>query len=197
MTSSTPVSSVVLSRYASALIDLAEKAKSVEKIQKDFNSLESAISDSQELAEVISSPLVSSAKQAAIILEIADKAKLQDLTRNFLNVLIQNRRLYALSAIMKAYKKEVSKRSGELSVRVETAEKMTAAQKKEFETKISGVLGSGVAIEAVVSPEIIGGMVVTIGSFMVDDSVRRKLERLSSALKNSSNQNTVNLKEVV
>lgn len=197
MTSSTPVSSVVLTRYASALIDLAEKAKLVKKVQEDFDSLESAISDSQELADVIASPLVSSTKQSAIISEISEKAKLQELTRNFLGVLVQNRRLYALSAIMKTFKAEVSKRSGELSVRVETAEKMTVAQKKEFETKISGVLGSGVAIEAVVSPEIIGGMVVTIGSYMVDDSVRRKLERLSSTLKNSSNQNTVNLKEVV
>ena len=198
MTSSTPISSVVLTRYAGALIDLAEESKSVSKIQKDLKDIEAMIASSDELAQLISSPLVSQQKQEKIIGDIATKAKLQTLTQNFLGVLVQNRRLYALEGVIKVFHKIVSQRSGEVSVRVETAHKLTAAQEKDFTKKLSAVIGSDISVETVVAPEIIGGMVVTIGSYMVDDSVRRKIERLNSALKQTSNQNTVqNLKEVV
>ncbi len=197
MTTSMPISSVVLSRYAGALIDLAEEAKNASKIQKDLDAVEAMISDSDELLQVIVSPRTGKKQQEAILSDIAEKAKFQDLTKNFFGVLISNRRLNALPGIIKAYRKEVAKRSGQVEVRVETAEKMTAAQAKDVQKKISVAIGTDVAVEAHVVPEIIGGMVVTIGSYMIDDSVRRKLERLNVALKSNSNQNTVNLKEVV
>lgn len=196
MTSS--VSSVVLSRYAGALIDLAEEAKAVENIQKDFADIAAMIAGSDDLASVISSPLISQQKQEKIISDIAKKAKLHKLTSNFLNVLVENRRLNALEGVIKSYNQEMSKRSGEVSVRVETSAKLTSAQEKEFQSKISGAIGSNVSIETRVTPEIMGGSIITIGSYMIDDSVRRKLERLGSALKQSSNSNTIqNLKEVV
>ncbi|MGH1377469.1 MAG: F0F1 ATP synthase subunit delta [Alphaproteobacteria bacterium] len=195
--SSEPISSVVMTRYAGALIDLAEKGKSVQKVQKDFKDIESMIADTPELGEVISSPLVSQAKQEKIISDIASKAKLQKLTKNFLGVLVENRRLSILVGVIRAYNKIVSLRSGEVTVQVQTAQKMTVTQEKALNKKISSAIGSNVLVEAVVVPEILGGMIVTVGSYMVDDSVRRKLERLGASLKNNSNQNTVNLKEVV
>lgn len=194
---SEPISSVVLTRYAGALIDLAEKAKSVSKVQKDLRDIEAMIAGSPELGRVISSPLISQQKQEKVMTDIAAKAKLQKLTKNFLGVLVQNRRLNALVGVIKVYNKLVSARSGEVSVRVQTAQKLTATQEKDFQKKISSAIGSDVLVETVVAPEILGGMIVTVGSYMIDDSVRRKLERLSSALKKGSNQNTVNLKEVV
>lgn len=195
--SSEPISSVVMTRYAGALIDLAEKGKSVQKIQKDFQDIEAMIASTPELGELISSPLVSQAKQEKIISDIAVKAKLHKLTKNFLGVLVENRRLNILVGVIRAYHKLVSIRSGEVTVRVQTAQKMTATQEKAFHKKISSAIGSNVLVEAIVVPEILGGMIVTVGSYMVDDSVRRKLERLGASLKNGSNQNTVNLKEVV
>ncbi len=197
------VSSVVLSRYVGALIDLAEESKSIKKIQKDFSEIEAMIASSDDLADLIFSPLVAQQKQEQIISEIATKAKLDKLTKNFLGVLVQNRRLNALLGMIAEFKKEISKRSGEVLVRVETASKLSAAEQKDVEAKISKVIGSNISVEAVVTPEILGGMIVTIGSYMVDDSVRRKLERLGSALKQGSNQNNINqtkaknLKEVV
>ncbi len=195
--SSEPISSVVMTRYAGALIDLAEKGKSVQKVQKDFQDIEAMIADTPELGEVISSPLVSQAKQEKIISDIASKAKLQKITKNFLGVLVENRRLNILVGVIRAYNKIVSLRSGEVTVQVQTAQKMTVTQEKALNKKISSAIGSNVLVEAVVVPEILGGMIVTVGSYMVDDSVRRKLERLGASLKNNSNQNTVNLKEVV
>ncbi len=198
MTSSSSISSVVLSRYAGALVDLAEKASSVKDVQKDFREIEAMVNSSDELAYVISSPLISQQAQGKVISDLAKKAKFNKLTQNFLGVLVQNRRLGALLGVIKAYDKAVSVRSGEVSVRVETATPLSATQEKEFQKKLSVVIGSSVLVETVVAPEILGGMIVTIGSHMVDDSVRRKLERLSSALKQGSNQNNIqNLKEVV
>ncbi len=198
VSNSAPVSSVVLSRYVGALIDLAEESKSVEKIQKDLNDMVSMVEGSDELAQVIFSPLIAKEKQEKIISEIATKAKLDKLTKNFLSVLVENRRLNALLSMVEWFNKEVSKRSGEVSVRVEVASKLSAAQEKEVQAKISKVIGSKVSIEAIVTPGILGGMIVTVGSYMVDDSVRRKLERLSVALKQTSNSNTIqNLKEVI
>ena len=85
-----------------------------------------------------------------------------------------------------------------VEVSLETAVKMTAAQSKEFQKKIEKALGASVSIEEKVTPEIMGGVIVTIGSYMIDDSVRRKLDRLGVALKSNANQNKVqNLKEVV
>lgn len=195
--SSGPISSVVMTRYAGALIDLAEKGKSVQKIQKDFQDIEAMIASTPELGDLISSPLVSQARQEKIINDIAVKAKMHKLTKNFLGVLVENRRLNILVGAIRTYHKMVSSRAGEVTVRVQTAQKMTVTQEKEFNKKISGAIGSNVLVEAVVEPEILGGMIVTVGSYMVDDSVRRKLERLGVSLKNGSNQNTVNLKEVV
>lgn len=198
MSSSTPISSIVFTRYASALIDLAEQAKAVDKIQIDLSSLENMINDSDDLAEVISSPLVSREKQASAMDAVAAKAKLDKLTRNFLGVLVQNRRLGALPGVIRAYQKIVAEKSGQVEVSLETAEKLTAAQAKEFKKIIEKALGRTVSIEEKVAPEIMGGVIVTIGSYMIDDSVRRKLERLGVALKSNANQNTVqNLKEVV
>jgi len=197
VSSSTPISSIVFTRYAGALVDLAEQAKSVDKVQGDLSALDNMISNSPELAEIVNSPLVSQSKQANAIDAIAAKSKFNKLTSNFLAVLVQNRRLDALSGIIKAYKRIIAKKSGLIEVSLETSVKLTAAQSKEFQKNIEKALGSSVSIEEKVTPEIMGGVIVTIGSYMIDDSVRRKLERLGVALK-SSNQNTVqNLKEVV
>ncbi len=196
MTSSTPVSSVVCSRYAGALVDLSEGAGVVEKVQADLEALLALVSESDEFAAFVNSPLVSREKQSAVIAEMAKKVKLQKLTENFLGVLVENRRLYALAPIVKQFNKIVSARAGHLDVRVETAVALSAKQLKDLQKNIEGALGRGITVEADVKPEILGGMIVTIGSYMVDDSVRRKLDRLGVALKNNSNT-TVNLKEVV
>lgn len=196
MSSSTPISSIVYTRYAGALIDLAEQNKAVDKIQKNLSALENMISDSDDLAEVITSPLVSKEKQASAIDALATKAKLEKLTKNFLSVLVENRRLNALPGIITVFNKMIAAKSGQVEVSVETAAKLTAGQAKDVKQKIEKALGATIIVEEKVTPEIMGGVIVTIGSYMIDDSVRRKLERLGVALKSNANQNT-NLKEVV
>lgn len=198
MSSSVSVSSVVVSRYAGALADLAEESKAVSKVEKDLASLSKIIEESEGLRSLIQSQSISADKQLSVLADICEKAKFQKMTFNFLGVLSQNRRLNALEDIIEAFGKILAQRAGRVSVNVETAEKITAAQEKDIKSKIEKALGTSIVVETKVTPEIIGGMIVTIGSYMVDDSVRRKIERLGVALKSNANQNTIqNLKEVV
>lgn len=192
------MSSIVCTRYANALLDLAQDAKSVEKVLSDFNDLEAMLAESAEFSDVVRSPRVSREQQAGVVAALSKKAKLDKLSSDFLNVLVENRRLSALGGIIKAFRAELSRRRGDVTVRVETAVEMSAKQAKDLEKKITDALGRGVAMEARVNPDILGGMVLTIGSYMIDDSVRRKLERLGAVLIGGSGKaKTVqNLKEV-
>ena len=191
------VSSVVCTRYAGVLIDLAGESGAVEKVQQDLRDIKTMIKNAADFADFISSPLAGRERQRAVMRAIAKQARLQPLTAHFLGVLVENRRLNALSGIITAYEKIIAARSGAVTVRVETAVTLTEAQEKAFREKLSKALNADVAMETAVTPEILGGSVVTIGSYMIDDSVRRKLERLNTALKQGANQNNQNLKEVV
>jgi len=198
VSSSNLTSSLICTRYGGALVDLAEQKKVVDKVQKDLDLLQSALDMSDDLSDAISSPLVSSAEQARVMEALAKKVKMQGLTKNFLGVLAQNRRVNALPGIIAAYEKIVAQRSGLVDVSVETAEALSDKQSKAVKAKIEKALGATIRMEQEVSPEIMGGMVVTIGSYMIDDSVARKIERLGMALKPSANQDSSvsNVKEV-
>lgn len=198
MTASNLISSTVLKRYASALLDLAEKSKSTDSIQKDFGVLRAMLAESTDFVQFVRSPLSGKKQQAEVMNTLLEKQKLNTLTMNFVGVLIQNRRLNVLEGVMDAFDRMVSERKGVVRVLVETAHQLNAKQKEDVSVKISSALGKDVIIDAQVVPEIIGGTVITIGSYMIDDSVRRKIERLGAALTGSANQNTIqNVKEVV
>jgi F-type H+-transporting ATPase subunit delta len=169
---SAKASHAVTSRYALALIELAQESNKIQQVERDLNELASMIVASSDLATVIFSPSLSSDQQFKAIMAIADKAKFEGLTRNFLGVLVKNRRLGVIQGITDAFRTELSRRRGEVAVEVQTAQDMSASQ---FE---------------------VGGMIVTIGSKMIDDSVARKLERLKAAMSRQSNQNIQTVKEV-
>ena len=187
------VSSAVTSRYAIALIELAQEVGKMDNVEKDLNDLDTMIKGSDDLSFLVYSPSINAAQQKDALFAIVQKAKFQELTQNFLGVLIQNRRLYTVEAISKAVGDELSKRRGELSVDVQTAQDMTDKQIKDLQAALSKGLGRDVSLKVMVEPEILGGMIVTIGSHMIDDSVARKLERLKSAMGRQANENTNNL----
>lgn len=152
---------------------------------------------SDDLALLIRSPLVNAAKRDGALRALADKAKFQDITKNFLSVLSKNGRLSALGSIIDAFFRGLSKRRGEISVNVQVAQDMSEKQKKELQAAISKSVGAEVAMNLKVEPSILGGMIVTVGSQMIDDSVARKLERMKVAMAKQSNENdTTKLEEV-
>ena len=193
---SAKASHAVTSRYALALIELAQESNRIQQVERDLNELGAMIAASADLTTVISSPSLSRDQQAKAIMAIADKAKFDGLTRNFLGVLVKNRRLGAVQGISEAFRTELSRRRGEVAVEVQTAQDMSASQLESLQRAIAKGLGRDVALKAKVEPSILGGMIVTIGSKMIDDSVARKLERLKAAMSRQSNQNVQTVKEV-
>lgn len=195
MSSTNKASSIVSQRYAKALIEMAEEGKKLDKVEKDLNDLSSMIQGSVDFSETIRSPLNNQEALFKAMDAISTKAKFQDITKNFLGVLVQNRRLDILPRIIDAFNAALDERRGAITVNVEVAQDLTAKQLKDLQDAISKAMGKDVAVNAKVEPGILGGMVVTVGSTMIDDSVRRKLERLKVSMGAQANEN-VTLKEV-
>ena len=188
-------SNIVASRYVGALIDLAEESKKLKDIEKDFSDLAGMVDSSDAFKQLIRSPLINEKQQFAAIEALANKARFTSVTTNFLNVLVQNRRLNILEAVLSVFQEEIAKRRGEIIVTVETAQDLTAAQVKALQAALKKETGAEIALKMKVEPSIMGGMIVTVGSHMIDDSVARKLEKLKVSMSQGANQNT-NLKEV-
>jgi F-type H+-transporting ATPase subunit delta len=183
------MSSVVATRYAAALIDLAHEQGKLDNTERDLRDMAAMIAASEDLRTLIRSPRAGKAGQERALAALAEKAKFDALTRNFIGVLVQNRRLNALEEIIRAFGHEISVRRGEVTVNVETAQDLTPAQARALAQSISKSVGREVTLNASVNPGIIGGMIVTVGSQMIDDSVARKLERLKGTMSKQSNQN--------
>jgi len=188
-------SSVVASRYVGALIDLAENSKKLKDVEKDLADLAAMTASSEDLKHLIRSPLIGDSQQYAAVEAIAKKARFTTITTNFLKVLIHNRRLNILESILSVFQREVAKRRGEIIVTVETAQDLTAGQVKDLQAALKKETGADIVLNTKVEPSILGGMIVTVGSHMIDDSVARKLEKLKTSMTGGANENT-NLKEV-
>ena len=175
-------SNLVADRYASSLLDIAADAKKVEKVEKDMRDLYAMIESSEDFRKLLGNPLISKPQKLAAIEAIAKKAKFEKTTADFLMVLVQNNRLNALVDVIVAFNRELTKRRGEIEATVETASALTAAQTKKLQDSLSKTLGSNVTMNVSVNKDLLGGMVVTVGSIMVDDSVRGKVTRLGRAM---------------
>jgi len=172
----------IATRYAAALIDMAEAAQSIEKVEKDFNELQAMIAGSKDLQSLIRNPLINRAAQQSALGAVAKQAGFTDLTVKFLGVLVQNSRLSILNDVIRALISELNRRRGGVEAKVQTAVALSDAQTKDLQKSLSDAMGSHVTLNVEVNKGILGGMIVTVGSRMIDDSVRRKLERLKRTL---------------
>ena len=161
---------------------MATEAKAVEKVEKDLRELQSMIDLSDDLKSLLENPLVNRDQQQKALQALAAKAGFQKLTSQFIGVLSENRRLAALPAIIGACNDELAKSRGVVAAKVETAYALTPAQTKQLEEQLAAAMGSNVTLNVSVNKDLLGGMIVTVGSRMVDDSVKRKLERLRRAM---------------
>ena len=176
-TSFSPVSSVA-KRYAGSLLEMAQDKKSVEKIEKDMETLKAMLLGSQDLSHTMVNPLVSKDQKKAVLLELAKKAKMQKLTANFLGVVSDSGRADSLQEIVRAFEVLLRESRGQVDASIQSAVALTPAQTKKLQEELSKSMGSTVALNVSVDKDLLGGMIVTVGSQMIDDSVRRKLERL-------------------
>lgn len=180
--SSSPVSGIA-ERYAGSLYELAAQSNSVEAVEADLGRFEALLNDSDDLSRMIKSPVFSAEEQFKAIVAIADKAGISGLVGNFLRVVAQNRRLFAVPAMIKAFRAIASEARGEVSAEVTSAHPLSGAQQDELKAALKGVTGKDVAIAATVDPSLLGGLVVKIGSRQIDTSLRTKLNSLKLALK--------------
>ena len=170
-------------RYANALFELADEAKQLDSVAADLNQLRSMINVSADLRSVIGSPIIARAEQSKAVLALSEAAKFGALTRNFLGVVADKRRLRALPNMIAAFLAELARRRGETNAEVVSAVALSADQLAKIGETLRGIVGRKIAIEARVDQEILGGLIVKVGSRMFDSSVRTKLQRLQLAMK--------------
>jgi F-type H+-transporting ATPase subunit delta len=172
-------------RYAAALFELADERHALDAVADDLRALRAMLHDSPDLSRLIRSPVLSREEQGKAILLVAERAALSQLTRDFLAVVARNRRLFAVPAMIEAYLAQLAERRGEVTAEVTAAQPLTEAQSNALGDQLRRAVGSQVTVDLHIDPALIGGMVVKIGSRMVDGSLRSKLQRLRLALRSA------------
>lgn len=170
-------------RYAGAIFDLADNKQAIDAVAGDLAAILKMIDDSTDFRRLIESPVLSRADQGKAIAAIATAAAFNPLTGKFLGLLAQNRRLFALPAIIGAFKKILAKRRGEMTAEVWSARPLSAEQQNALAEAIKRAHGAKVTMEVRQDPALIGGLVVKVGSRMIDSSIRTKLQKLQLAMK--------------
>jgi F-type H+-transporting ATPase subunit delta len=180
---SSEATGAIADRYATALFELAEQNKALDQVAADLKKLKTMISESPDLRRLIGSPVMSRAEQGGAIASLAKTTKMHDLTKNFLSVVASNRRLAAVSAMADAFLGRLAARRGEVSAQVWAATQLTDSQQNALGAALKKAVGSNVNLDVAVDPSLLGGMVVKVGSRMVDSSLKTKLQRLQLAMK--------------
>jgi len=173
----------IAKRYATALFDLAEEAGALDAVNADLKSLRQAIETSADLARFVRSPVISREEHGKAMGAILDKMGVQALTKNFVALVAANRRLFALVDMVKAYGHLLAAKRGEITAKVTSAHALSEPQLEKLKATLKAKLGQDVAVDAMVDPEILGGLVVKVGSRMIDGSLRTKLQTLQIAMK--------------
>jgi F-type H+-transporting ATPase subunit delta len=173
-------------RYASALFDLAREQDALDAVAGDLEGLKGMIDESPELRRLIDSPVLSRDEQLAGITAVAEKGGAQELTRKFLGVLAEHRRLFALPQMIDAFSQMLSAFRGEVQAEVISAVPLTDEQRATVEKQLAEAAGQKVKIRADVDPDLIGGLIVRFGSRMIDASLRTKLHQLELAMKGAA-----------
>jgi F-type H+-transporting ATPase subunit delta len=170
-------------RYAQALLDLAEDAKSLTRVEKDLKSFNKMLASSQDLQRLVASPAFGVEDKVKALTAVAKKAKLSALTTQFIGTVAGNNRAGELKGIISAFTDLLAKRRGTQVAKVTSAQKLTAAQLTSIKTQLKKSAGQAVNIETTVDPDLLGGFVVRLGSRLYDSSLKTKLEDMRLALK--------------
>ncbi len=170
-------------RYASALFDLAAESGGIDRVQSSLAMLRAGLTESDVLKTLVESPVVSRDDAANAVAAVAKAMKLDSLTAKFLGVLAENRRLAELGAMIDAYDSIVAAHRGEVTAKVTSAHPLDAGQLKALTANLKSRVGRDVHVAATVDPAILGGLVVQLGSQLIDGSIRTRLNGFAQAMK--------------
>jgi len=166
-----------------ALFKLALENKAVDAVAKDLESIAKMAADSADFAEVIKNPVLGEKTLQKAVAAISKKGKFHRLTQNFLGVLVQNRRLSGIEKITASFAQIVAQFKGEITAEVTSAEKLTAAQETALHKKLKASLGQDITFDVDVDEALLGGLKVRVGSWVIDSSLKTKLDNLTLQMK--------------
>jgi F-type H+-transporting ATPase subunit delta len=178
-----PSVSGVSGRYATALFELARDEKSVDAVLADLDQFDRLLAESDDLKRLVRSPVFSADAQMKALSAVLEKAEITGVSAKFLKVLTANRRLFAVTDVIRAFRALVAKFKGEATADVTVAEALSDANLDALKAALKSVTGKDVTLNVKVDPSIIGGLVVKLGSRMVDSSLRTKLNSIKHAMK--------------
>ena len=170
-------------RYAAALFELVAEADSVDKVASDLTSFQNMLKSSNDLQRLVRSPVFSGEDQMSALEALCAKAGLTGLGLNFIKLVAKNRRLPALSDAITAFNALVAESKGEIAAEVTSAEKLSPAHVNDLKAALKSSMGRDVQLSAVVDKSILGGLIVKVGSKMMDNSLKTKLQNLKVAMK--------------
>ena len=173
-------------RYAAALFDLAEEKGKLERVAEDLGRLGGLLEESADLRRLIRSPVIGREDQRRGLDAVMAKAEIGPLARNFIGLAARNRRLAEIPDMIAAFRAKLAVRAGEITADVVSAKPLSKSQADALATELKGALGATVVLHARVDPALLGGLVVKVGSRMIDSSLRTRLNRLRTAMKGAA-----------
>ena len=173
-------------RYATALFELTREERVIDAVKADLDRFDALLAESPDLTRLVRSPVFSAEQQAKALTAVLEANAIGGLAAKFLNVLATNRRLFAVGVIIRDFRKLVAHHKGEVIADVTLAERASDAQLTAIKDALHAVTSRDVQVEVKVEPAIIGGLIVKLGSRMVDSSLRTKLRSLKHAMKEVS-----------
>jgi F-type H+-transporting ATPase subunit delta len=178
-----PSVSGVSGRYATALFELARDERCIDTVKADLENFEAMLRDNPDLMRLVRSPVFSAEEQLRALTAVLGQTGISGVSANFLKVLTTNRRLFAVADVIRAFTALVAKFKGEATADVTVAESLSDRNLDTLKTALKSVTGKDVTLKVKVDPSIIGGLVVKLGSRMVDSSLRTKLNSIKHAMK--------------
>ncbi len=170
-------------RYAAALFEIAKDDKQLPQVESDVKSLQAMLESSEDLRRLVRSPVISAEDQAKALTAILGKAGVSALTAKFLKLIARNRRLFAVGDMFKNFRALLARERGEVSANVASAHPLGDEQMNALKDALKAQVGKDVQIHTRVDPNLLGGLVVKVGSRMIDSSLRTKLNNLKVAMK--------------
>jgi F-type H+-transporting ATPase subunit delta len=171
-------------RYAAALFELALDEKAVDAVRQDLDRFDALIAESSDLNRLVRSPVFGADEQLKALSAILDKAEIKGIAANFLRVITANRRLFAVRDMIRGYRMLLARHRGEVTAQVTVADRLSDKNLDALKSALKSVTGGkDIDLEVNVEPAIIGGLVVKIGSRMIDSSLRTKLNAIKVAMK--------------
>lgn len=177
------ISTGIAARYAAAVFELAKDANSIAALESDVDSLDAALHESADFRSVIVSPLFTRDDQSRALEALSQKMELSPLVARTLALMAQKRRLFVLPQLIGELRGRIAADKGEVIAEVTSAAALTSKQAKQLASTLKKSVGKDVILKTAVDESLIGGLVVKLGSTMIDTSVRAKLAALQNAMK--------------